>query len=317
MTTPIAETLDHHGSRSSGDVIADRRYDYAVDCMHDGDFAAAAEMLEQTLEIAPRWAAAWFVLAEARDALADRPGAISAYGQSSTFDQTDVLGAQLRLARLGATATPTTSPPAHVAALFDQYAARFEIHLVESLGYRGPEILREAFRNVCNLRGRVFTFECALDLGCGTGLVAKAMKDHVARFVGVDLSRAMIVETKRTGLYDRLAMAEIGTFLRDEPDETCDIVIAADVFVYVGDVADVFEHAHRVLRPKGLFGFSLQANENVDYILGDDLRFAHSHAYVGRLAARIGFEIATIVSAPVRRDNGVDIPGSYVVLAKP
>ncbi len=50
--------------RSSGDLLADRRYDYAMAAKADGDLAAAADLLVQALEIAPGWAAGWFALGE-------------------------------------------------------------------------------------------------------------------------------------------------------------------------------------------------------------------------------------------------------------
>ena len=52
---------------SSGDLIADRRFEWARDSQTKGDLAAAADLFAQTLELAPGYAAAWFALAELRD----------------------------------------------------------------------------------------------------------------------------------------------------------------------------------------------------------------------------------------------------------
>ena len=63
---------------SSGDLIADRRYKWALDHAARGDLAGAAEILAQTVELAPAFATAWFALGAIRDRLGDRDGAIAA-----------------------------------------------------------------------------------------------------------------------------------------------------------------------------------------------------------------------------------------------
>ena len=45
---------------SSGDLVADRRYKWALDRAAKGDFAGAADILAQTVELVPGFATAWF-----------------------------------------------------------------------------------------------------------------------------------------------------------------------------------------------------------------------------------------------------------------
>lgn len=71
---------------SSGDIIADRRFEWARDREAKGDLAAAADLLVQALELAPGYAAAWFVLGELREKLGDRAGAITAFEQAKAMD---------------------------------------------------------------------------------------------------------------------------------------------------------------------------------------------------------------------------------------
>ena len=129
---------------------------------------AAAELFAQCLEIVPDWAPAWFALGSAREQLGDVDGAIAAYRRAAASDLEDVLGASLTLARLGEVPTPAAAAPAYVARLFDQYAPRFDAHLVGSLGYRGPALLYEAVATF-ERTNRPMHFARALDLGCGTG----------------------------------------------------------------------------------------------------------------------------------------------------
>ncbi len=300
--------------RTSGHLAADRRYDYARGAAAEGDHAAAADLLEQTLEIAPTWAPAWFALGEAREALGARDAAVQAFAQALAHEPEDSQGARLRLARLGAHDMPAQPPQAYVRDLFDQYAARFETHLVKDLLYRAPAILRDA---VLGHRGPDARFVHALDLGCGTGLMAREIAAHCARMDGCDLSPAMVAKARASGLYGRAETADLIDFLKSYEARSIDLVLAADVFVYCGDLAAIFAAVARIVVPGALFVFSLQRAEKGTYQLGEDLRYAHARSYVGALAEAHGFAIAACDDVSVRQDRGQPVPGLCVVLVAP
>ena len=46
--------------------------------------------------------------------------------------------------------------------------------------------------------------------------------------------------------------------MRQEREATYDLVLAADVFVYIGKLDEMMAEARRVLRPGGLMGFSIE-----------------------------------------------------------
>ncbi len=186
---------------SSGDLAADRRYGYARDLLKDGEAAAAADLFRQTLELAPGWAPAWFGLGEAAEAAGATDQAVAAYRRVLALSPDDPYGATPRLARLGAGEAGMTS--SYVAALFDEYAPRFELHLTQALDYRGPQILLAALDAVAPQR----RFGEAMDLGCGTGLMAEAIRDRVAAIDGVDVSAAMVAQARKRGIYRELAAA--------------------------------------------------------------------------------------------------------------
>ncbi len=293
---------------------ADRRYDYARGAAADGDHAAAADLLEQTLEIAPGWAPAWFALGDAREALGEREAAAQAFAQALAHEPDDSQGARLRLARLGVEAMPAQPPQAYVRDLFDQYAARFETHLVKDLFYRAPAILRDC---VLQQRGPDARFAHALDLGCGTGLMAREMAAQCARIDGCDLSPAMVAKACASGLYERVETVDLIDFLKSYEARSVDLVLAADVFVYCGDLNEIFAQVARIVMPGALFVFSLQRAEAGSYQLGEDLRYAHARSYVAALAATHGFALATCDDVSVRQDRGQPVPGLCVVLVAP
>ena len=204
---------------SSGDLIVDRRYRFAQDLLARGDVAAAADLLEQVVEVAPDFVSAWFALGELREERGDRAGAVAAFGRARALDGADRHGAGLRLARLGVAQSQAMST-AYVRTLFDQYAPRFDAALVDGLAYRAPALLRAAVGRVGNGGGGGRTsagrFRQVLDLGCGTGLAGAAMRPLARRLVGVDLSPGMIAAAERKGLYDRLVTGDIVQFLAAE-----------------------------------------------------------------------------------------------------
>lgn len=291
---------------TSGDLAADRRYAWGEASLRAGDAAAAADLFEQALERAPDWAAAWFALGEARAAAGAAPGAQAAYERALELAPGDPFGASARLARL-AGATPQGLPAAHVRELFDQYASRFDAHLTGALAYRGPELIRAAILD----RGARRFARC-LDLGCGTGLAGAALADLCGEMIGVDLSEAMLTEARRRGLYARLAAGDVVAFLTSEPAGAADLVVAADVFVYLGDLAPVLSGAARALAPGGAIAFTAQAIATGDYALLDDLRFGHSAGYLAGALAAAGFAEPRIAAASTRRDRGADVPGLVV-----
>src|SRR5260370_38538134 len=194
---------------SSGDLIADRRFDFARDLQLKGDLVAAADLLSQATEMAPGFASAWFTLGEIREQLGEGDAAIAAFRKAREADPEDRHGAGLRLMLLGAQEL-SDMPQAYLLALFCQYARKFESALVDDLGYRGPALL---FRAVLAARLAVRKpafFKRALDLGCGTGLAAAAFAREVDHFIGIDLSPRMIQRSRLTGLYAHLQVAELG-----------------------------------------------------------------------------------------------------------
>jgi len=296
---------------SSGDLSADRRYEWGRGALAAGDAEGARDLFAQALDCAPDWPAAWFGLAQALERLQRGEEARQAYAKTLTLDPDDAQGAALALARLGAPA-PAAAPRAYVKTLFDQYAARFDTHLVQKLAYRGPEILCDALARVEADR----RFGHVLDLGCGAGLFAAAISARADRISGVDLSPAMIEQARAKGLYARLAAAELTEFLAGEPADSADLAAAADVFVYMGDLAPVFAQVARVLRANSLFAFTCQSGPAQGFIVGDDLRFSHSDNYLRETAGAHGFAVAELAAASTRRDRGADVPGWAAVLRK-
>jgi predicted TPR repeat methyltransferase len=300
---------------SSGDMIADRRFDFARDLQLRGDLGAAADLFVQATDLAPGFAMAWFALGEVREQLGDREGAIAAFRNARMTDPEDCNGAGLRLMRLGA-AELSSMPPTYVRTLFNQYAPKFEAALVNDLGYRGPAQLFKAVLAARAAARKPAFFKRAIDLGCGTGLAARAFATQTDEIIGIDLSPRMIELAHSTGLYAELEVAEIAEGLASKQDASADLVLAADVMVYVHDMAPLLREAARVLAPDGLLAFTAETHSGDGVVLGQGLRYAHSAATVQASVEAAGFTLNQLELASSRSESGVPAPGLVVVATK-
>ncbi len=292
------------------DPIAERRYAYARAAARDLDWQTASDVLEQTLEIDPRWSAAWFALGEARQQLSAFGAAGDAFAEALRLDPPDRQGASLRLAALEGR-PPGELPAAYVARLFDDYAPRFASHLVDDLGYCGPQVLLDAVQAVAPRR----RFRRALDLGCGSGLAGATFRPLVDRLTGVDLSPAMIEEARRSGVYDAIEVGEVAAFLKAQRPGSADLIIAADVFVYLGDLGRTLAAAAAALAADGVIAFTIEVEPGDGFALGETLRFRHSRLYLIEALGAANLQVLSLEAAEVRSEASVQVEG-VVVIAK-
>lgn len=281
-----------------------------------GDHAAAAELMGQALEIAPEWAAGWDLIGTYHEKAGDVASAISAWRRLEALDDEGVFGARLKLASHNAGAAGAGTAVSYVEALFDQYAPQFEQSLVGKLGYRVPEMLDHMVAEEMTRIG-IERFSKAVDLGCGTGLMGERLRQKVDFLEGVDISAAMIAETARKGIYDSLQKAELVAALNARRAEA-DLMTAADVFIYCGDLQPVLAALVPALKPGGLVAFSLEAHDGDEAIfLRPSLRYAHGVAATRDALVVAGLETLRFETAVLRFDRGAPITGILVVARRP
>ncbi|TWI61152.1 putative TPR repeat methyltransferase [Pseudoduganella lurida] len=271
---------------------------------------AALDSYRQALAVAPANARARLGEANVLRALGRKEDAIAAYRQAREAGA-DAATVDYLLAMLGAGPMPQAAPPDYVAALFDQYAPRFDRHLVDVLGYRTPGLLAQSLAR--HLASRAD--KDVLDLGCGTGLCGAVLRPFARHLAGVDLSPAMLERARALAIYDALDCADVVAFLRDA-DRQWDVLAAADVLVYLGDLEALFAQAHRALRAGGLFAFSVERLAAGTFTLLGSGRYAHAASYIETLAARHGFTVRELAPCTLRQDSGSDVAGLLVVLQR-
>lgn len=308
--------------------------------LHAGDDDAAISAFRRATELAPDQATPWTHLAMLA-ASRDEPDAEAAYRAALDRDPrhhgalhglATLLRRSGRLDEAGAIydrilaispadedavhlrasvrdENPPAAPRAYPTSLFDDYAGRYDAHMIDRLAYRAPALLAAAVgdRDVA----------VALDLGCGTGLVGAAIRARVGELHGVDLSSAMIEEARRKQLYERLVVGDAIEELEAGDAPRFDLIVAGDVLVYVGALDRLFAAAARRLAPGGRFAFTVERGPDGDpgYRLRPTGRYVHGRDYVVRLAAAHDLALERCEAAPLRRELDAEVEGLVVVVS--
>jgi predicted TPR repeat methyltransferase len=305
-------------------------------CREGGDAEAAEPLLARASALDPSNAGTWEALGRVRVGLGRHDAALESFRAWLECDRSrlepyvNLAGIELARGNLAAAgawflaglehhpADPTLRhmlaavrgeakplPAAgYVEQLFDGMAREFDVTL-QRLGYRVPEMLARAVLPLLRRAPRARV----LDLGCGTGLLGAALAPAGAEITGVDLSAEMLQRAAARGVYARLVKGELVEEMRSAAPGTLDAVLAADVFVYLGDLESVFEAAVRALATGGVFAFSVEALESGDFALRPSGRYAHSAAYLRALAARCGLAEHRMERNIVRIEHGVPVEG--------
>ena len=165
-----------------------------------------------------------------------------------------------------------------------------------------------------------------LDLGCGTGLAGEALIDLAKNLVGIDLSKEMLKLASAKNIYNRLVLSEIHHALSSEQDESFDVVISSDVFVYIGDLKEIHDSVYKILRVGGFFAYSVEALNSIDniekifssldYQLNDNGRYSHSSNYLMNLIDPKQFTLHKIKLEQIRLEKGLPVMGYVVVMQK-
>lgn len=268
----------------------------------------AEDAYRHALEIDPRSALAWKhlgVLLQEQDQL---DAAAECFQKLLEANPHDDVARHMLAATSGE--TTTTAPAGYVTRLFDDYADRFDEHL-GTIAYRVPTLIRDAVLEVAGgdqLAWRI------LDLGCGTGLCGEVVRSHAAFLMGVDLSARMIAKARERKIYDSLVVGSIDDALEGK-EQSFDLIIAGDVFTYVGDLAGVLAGCAHALHPGGLVALSVESMEGDTYRLCPTGRYAHSSHYIDATADASGMSVVYRRDITLRNDP-VPIPGQIIVLSK-
>lgn len=273
----------------------------------------ARAAFEAAVALAPQLAEAWVHLALLLNDTGEAEAARHALQRARQTGGDTPLLAYLSAAVAGGP-PPASAPPQYVRGLFDPYAQGFEQHLVQALRYRGHEAVATAAA-----AWHSGTAALALDLGCGSGLCGPLLRSQARRVEGVDLSPTMVAQARASGTYDAVFEADLVQHLhaRAAAGEQAGIVVAADVFIYIGDLAPVLAAVAPVLAPGGVFAFTVEHDESAQpYVLQRQLRYAHSETGLRALAAAQGWVVRQARALALREEQRQPVAGLVLVLQR-
>ena len=268
----------------------------------------AVEHLRRATELDPNLGAAWCNLGLALEDSQQPQEAAAALAQARRLLPGSSIVAY-HAGALGVGPPPAACPTEYLVELFDDYAARFDQHLFDRLEYRGPQLLFEAVSALPHPPKMDI-----IDLGCGTGVAGDLFRPIASRTVGVDLAPRMLEKSRQRGSYDELICQDVVAALQSRP-ASFDLALAADVFIYIGELRPLFQAAAKSLRQGGLFAFTIETTEGPsDYVLLPTRRYAQSLDYIRRLARETNFQEASFSPATIRAGEGPPVNGAVFVL---
>lgn len=203
------------------------------------------------------------------------------------------------------------APDAYVRDAFDMFAPTFEATLAK-LDYRAPQVLDGLLAR--HLK-RPLPIGRVLDAGCGTGLAAPMLRGRAAILDGVDLSGGMVARAQARGIYDGLRVGELIADLKAHA-RTYDLIVAADVLCYFGDLAEVLSATAAALKAGGGFAFSVErltdAAPDETWRVRPSGRYAHAADALPAALRAAGFAKIAMEAESTRSESGAAVPGAIV-----
>jgi len=291
-----------------------------------GNYEVAASHYQKAVENDSNFAEGWYNLARMKSHQNDSAAALSCFERASLLDPSNEQYQFMHGILGSGDAMRTESgeariPDRHVEHMFDLYAETFDESLVKGLSYQTPEQLFSQILPALNLNssGENHMKLSALDLGCGTGLFGVQIAPFCSTLVGVDLSAKMLEKAKSRG-YTKLVVAEIGSYLAAEDERSYNLIVASDVFIYIGDLAKIFAESKRILKSGGIFAFSVESLEALPHLdasqpfkLLPTGRYTHNSTYINSLALQYGFALRSSTAAVIRTEVRKPIMGTLFV----
>ena len=205
--------------------------------------------------------------------------------------------------------TTKSAPREYVENMFDRYAYKFDQSLVVKLSYDIPKVITQ----LAVEKHGGGSFGSILDLGCGTGLTGEKIRPHCTNLEGIDLSKKMLEIAKSRNVYDKLDHVDIVGYLSNAMLDF-DYFIATDVFIYVGDLSEVFRLIKARNKKPGKLIFSTEHTNGKGFHLEKSGRYSHSMSYIEELCREFKFSISHFSETNLRKEKGSFLIGGLYFL---
>lgn len=240
-------------------------------------FQQAIENYRKALALSPAFKAAYEGLGICYAELGERDQAITSFNRYLELDPGDNSEVKLRLAQLNAAEIPKHYPAAVMLATYEKKAQNWDADIQRpGEEFLGPEHVREMLEQLKLPQARQLD---VLDIGCGTGVCGEYLRGYAKHLEGVDLSPHMLAQAQKKKYYDKLECADAISYMQGS-QRSFDLIIASGVLILFGDLMPAFQAVAGLLKPGGVFVFTLYRSESDAVMVRHNLHFAHSAAYV-------------------------------------
>ena len=181
--------------------------------------------------------------------------------------------------------------------------------MVSDLEYQLPKVVVELIKQ----NYAEGSLGAILDLGCGTGLLGLELKNDPKRLEGVDISASMLKKAEIKNVYHKLYQSEITEYLASA-SLNFDYIISLDVFIYVGNLSEVFQLIKSKSQKSVKFVFSTEHTEKEGFQLEKTGRFSHSKGYIQQLSREYDYKISHFSKINLRKESGETLIGGLYVL---
>lgn len=275
-------------------------YNSGVAQMGLGRIQIAQELFQNVLREERRHFGALSNLAAIHLRLGNRPSACELLEQALAVQPHDAASRFMLQALRGEHQAPAACPE-YAQDLFNHYAIHYDKHMQDVLEYGIPHRLWQLFH-----QNEVHTYERALDLGCGTGLSGMVLRPISRHLTGVDLAAKMLAVARGKGIYDELVEAELLAFLQQSTGHY-DLVVAADVLPYLGDLAPLLQAMQARLTPAGVFWFTTEISMTAPWVLQNSMRFCHHAEYIQNVCQQYGYLVMHQETVVARKQDEQDL----------
>ena len=205
-----------------------------------------------------------------------------------------------------------SAPKRYVSDLFNKYSETYEQHLLSSLNYEVP---KEISHYIDLKYGKTRNLGRVLDLGCGTGLCGLGLEARCTELIGIDLSKQMLIKAKEKNAYTHLENVDLTKYLKNSKLKF-DVMIAADVLIYLGKLDKLFHYSRRAIRDGGRFIFSIEVTSTNCFQVNKTGRFSHNKEYIEELASKEFWHIEFEKEINIRNENSWPVRGLLFSLLK-
>ncbi len=279
-------------------------------------YQEALELYKKVIQLQPDYGEIYKFLGSTYDRIGDIDKALDCYKTYLNFHPNDHSIIHIMNALAGSTSE--IAPPDYIEELFDGYAENFEDHLLSALEYHIPEKIGQIVKSLLSAH-HTEKFRNVLDLGCGTGLVGQNIVPLCAAIEGIDLSSEMLEKAREKKIYNRLIKSDVVAFLAsDHQIRHYDLITAADVLVYIGDLNALFDNISQRLSVNNaaFFLFSIESLTGEGFQLQPSGRYAHSNSYIEVITTNHNFEIVVNNKTVIRTEGDKPIAGRIIAVKK-